>query len=258
MLRDAAAVVTVATHMVARAIERLPDRSRPPLHLIPNGYDEEDFQSPPARELPRFSIVHTGQLRRGPRPLWEALARVIRERPALAGQLHFWQIGFVDARAASELDAPPEGVIVHVVPPVPQRDAIGYMMGADLLLVEEFGPVMPSKTPQYLRAGRPILGLVESGSELRETLSIVPYAHAVPRDDIAAIAALIAGLAAAPRAAPQAPPDAVVALSRRSIAARFAEVLEAACERHAARPVHHGRAPHGPRLAGAAVRAARP
>jgi glycosyltransferase involved in cell wall biosynthesis len=248
MLADAAAVVTVATHMVAHVLANVPESDPPPVHVIPNGYDEDDFQAAVPRDLPRFSVVHTGQIRRPPGPLWDGLGRALRDRPELRGHVHFWQIGFVDAAAAGELAAPPEGVTVHLVPPVPQRESIGFMLGADLLLVEEFGPVMPSKTMQYLRAGRPILALLERGEELRDTLRLAPQAYVVPRDDPARIADVVARLAAAPRAPPTAPTEAVAAFSRRAIARRFAEVLEAACARRAALSTRDGerRAPPVP------------
>jgi glycosyltransferase involved in cell wall biosynthesis len=261
MLADAAAVVAVEAHMVEHAYARLPEPDRPPLLVIPNGYDEEDFRGTVARELPCFSIVHAGNLRRPPRPLWAALAAALREHPDLRGRVHVWQIGFVEAAAAGELDAPPEGVTVHVVPPVPQREAIAYMLGADLLLVEEFGPVMPSKSWQYLRTGRPILALLDCGDGvIRAALRSAPQAHLVERGDADRIAAIVARLAAAPRGQPCAPSEAVTAFSRRSIARRFAEVLEAACARHAARAVHRdgGARREGPRLAGAVAPGARP
>ncbi len=59
---------------------------------------------------------------------------------------------------------------MHLVPPVPQREAIGYMLGADLLLLEEFGSVMPSKALQYLRAARPLLALLDAGGVIRDLL----------------------------------------------------------------------------------------
>ncbi len=244
MLADAAAVVTVDRYMVAQAMADLADASRPPLHVIPNGFDDEDFQHTTPHDLPRFSIVHTGQLRRAPRPLWEALGLALRDYPELRGQVHVWQIGFVEAAAAGELGAPPEGVTVHVVPPVTQREAIGYMLGADLLLVEEIGPVMPSKALQYLRAGRPILALVDGGGEsLRDTLQSVARAHLVRRNDVTAVAAVIARVASAPRHPPDDPGD-LEAYSRRGIARRFAEVLDAVCQRNEARVVDRDGVPH--------------
>jgi hypothetical protein len=228
MMRDAAAVVAVDARIVEHALARIPPAARPPLHVIQNGYDEDDFRGVAPAELPRFSMVHTGLLRRSPRPLWEALSRTLRERPELSGRLHLWQIGFVDSCATSDLEAPPPGVTVHHVPPVPQREAISYMLGADLLLVEEYGSLMPSKTLQYLRASRPILALIDAGGVIRDVLQAMPQAYLVARDDPEGAGRLIGGLASGRRAGPGGPIEAVTAYSRREIARRFAAVLDAA------------------------------
>jgi len=131
----------------------------------------------------------------------------------------------------ADLQAPPEGVTVHLVPPVPQREAIGYMLGADLLLLEEFESIMPSKALQYLRASRPLLALLDEGGVIRDLLQGMPEAHLVDRGDPARAGALIAALAEGPRPAPREPVDAVAAYSRREIARRYAAVLDAARER---------------------------
>jgi glycosyltransferase involved in cell wall biosynthesis len=229
VVRDAAAVVAVDAATVTHVFDRLSPAERPPLYVIQNGYDEEDFQRAVPVDLPRFSIVHTGQLFRSPEPLWAALAEAIRRRPALRGQLHFWQVGFVAPGAVEALGGAPEGVTVHVIPPVPQREAVGYMVGADLLVVEEYCGIMPSKTLQYLRAGRPILGLLDQGRLLGDVLGDLPGAHAVSRDDPALAGAVVAELADRPRGAPRPPDAAVAAYSRREVAARYAALLDAAC-----------------------------
>lgn len=230
MIRDAGAVVTVDARLVDHAFARLAPENRPPLHVIQNGYDEDDFRDAMPAQLPAFSLVHTGRLRRSMRPLWDALAHAIRERPELRGRLHVWQVGVVDP-GVTDLQTPPEGVTVYVVPPVPQREAIGYMLGADLLLLEEFGSVLPSKAMQYLRAARPLLALVDAGGVIRELLQDLPETHLVDRGDPARAGALIAALAAGPRPAPRDPPAAVEAYSRREIARRYAAVLDAVRER---------------------------
>jgi hypothetical protein len=217
--------------------------------VIQNGYDEDDFRGVTAAELPSFSIVHAGQLRRAPGPLWEALSHAMQQRPELRGRLHLWQIGFVNPSAARWMDSAPEGVIVHHVPPVPQREAIGYMLGADLLLVDEFGSVMPSKTLQYLRAGRPILAFLDAGGLIREVLQPMPQAHLMQRDDVLPAGSMIAALASNPSLRRVAPSDAVVRYSRREIARRFAAVLDEACAPGSAR----GRPSAGSRAEPAAV-----
>lgn len=238
VVAGAAAVVAVDPRIVEHVFARIARADRPPLYVIQNGYDEDDFRSAVPAELPPFSIVHTGQLRRSPRPLWGALSHALREQPELRGRVHFWQVGFVDASAVGELEAPPEGVTVHSVPPVPQREAIAYMLGADLLLVDEFGSIMPSKTMQYLRAGRPILAFLDAGGVIRDVLRAVPHAHLVGREEAPRVGTLIAALAAEPRAAPREVSDTVAEYSRREIARRFAALLDGACELREA-----GRAP---------------
>jgi hypothetical protein len=226
ILRRAAAVVTVNRAFVTHTMESLAEAERPPLHVIGNGYDEDDFRDTVPADLPPFSIVHTGLLRRAPVALWAALAHAVSIRPELRGRLHFWQVGFVDPRAGAALDSPPEGVAVHQVPPAPQREAIGYMLGADLLMVEEFGMVMPSKTLQYLRAGRPILCLLERNGQIRDVLAGMPQAYLASPRETPKVGELIARLASAPRTAPLEPSPPVTAHSREEIARRYAEVLE--------------------------------
>jgi hypothetical protein len=231
MIRDAAAVVAVVPHIVEQAFARLRPTDRPPLTIIQNGYDEDDFNGVRPAELPQFSIVHTGQMRRPPEVLWHALTHTLRLRPELHGRMHLWQVGFVDGRANGALNAAPEGVVVHHLPPVPQRDAIAYMLGADLLLVEEFQSIMPSKTLQYLRAGRPILAVLEHGGMTREVLETVPQAFLVHSHEAARAGELIAEIAGRPRAPSVEPNPAVAAYSRREIARRFAAVLDLAAQR---------------------------
>jgi hypothetical protein len=234
MIADAAAVVTVDRHVVEHAFERLAIGRRPPCHVIQNGYDEEDFRGLEPATLPPFSIVHTGLLRRRPAPLWEGLSLALRQRPELRGRVHFWQVGYVDPRALPDLEAPPEGVTVHHVPPVPQREAISYMLGADLLLLEELGAIMPSKALQYLRAGRPILAFLDAGGVIRDVLGGMPHVGLLNRGDAVGVAALVTSLEAARPVASEAPRDLVLGYSRREIARRFAAVLdEAAAGRNA-------------------------
>jgi hypothetical protein len=143
----------------------------PPVMIIPNGFDEVDFDCEP-EELPNWSIVHTGNLHAG-RPLtnaWSIIQESFNLRPDLKGKLHFWQVGTVDGYVMNQLDNPPDGLLVHYVPPVPMSQAIQYMLGADLLVVmSAFSPdsvaATPAKIYQYLRANRPILALCEPGAD---------------------------------------------------------------------------------------------
>jgi len=150
----------------------VPERNAPtsqPLQVIPNGYDEADFKDLVPVEMPYFSIVHTGNLSvdRPLLPMWSVLEQVLRDAPELKGKIHFWQVGTVDGTIETQMKEAPVGVEVHYVPPVAMREALRYMMGADLLLVAsaDKDKNMPAKIYQYLRAGPPILGLIEPGAD---------------------------------------------------------------------------------------------
>lgn len=150
-------------------------RQSPPVYLVPNGYDEDDFLGCIPVDLPFFSIVHTGNLssERSLAPLWATLDHALKAEPSLQGKIHFWQVGTIDAAVEAQMKAAPYGVSVHYIPPVTVHEAISYMIGADLLLVQSAGKNMPAKIYQYLRAGRPILALLEKGCE-----SLIPLVAA--------------------------------------------------------------------------------
>jgi hypothetical protein len=64
--------------------------------------------------------------------------------------------------------------IVDIAPPVPYRLAIGEMMGADLLLLfqgRQFNTQIPAKIYEYLRAARPLMGLVDHAGQTARVLS---------------------------------------------------------------------------------------
>jgi hypothetical protein len=68
---------------------------------------------------------------------------------------------------------------------------------------------------------------------VRDLLQGMPQAHLVDRGDAARAGALIAALAAGPRPARREPDAAVAVYSRREIARRYADVLDAVRERAA-------------------------
>lgn len=140
----------------------------PPTEIIPNGYDEDDFDCE-LMDLPKWSIVHTGNLHAS-RPLtdlWSILEIALQRQPVLRNQVHFWQLGTVDEFVISQLENPPEGLITHYVPPVPMKQSIQYMLGADLLVVIPYhkDKNTPAKIYQYLRANRPTLVLCEEEAD---------------------------------------------------------------------------------------------
>jgi glycosyltransferase involved in cell wall biosynthesis len=76
-IANAAEIVTVSQDLA----RRLSRRHRRRVHVIPNGFDPDDFHAPPKTAFPKFNMTFGGTLsiphRSNPRPVLDAFARLI-------------------------------------------------------------------------------------------------------------------------------------------------------------------------------------
>jgi len=146
--------------------------------VIANGYDEEDFKDftlkKPLKDhnSPLIRLVHAGALypqERDPRPFFKVLSRLKTERRLSARDLR------VELRASGE-----EGYyatvirqlgiddLVHLLPPLPYRQALQDCADADALLLFQAASCdhqIPAKVYEYLRLQKPILALTTNRGE---------------------------------------------------------------------------------------------
>jgi len=141
--------------------------------VVTNGYDEEDFAALDGVEPPRahFAIVHAGQLNpeRPARPFLLALRRFLELRPAARGRARARFIGPAYVRDREDVARLGLEGAVSIEPALPHREIVRAMRSAHLLLLMEHesergGLVLPGKIFEYLRAGRPVLGLLPRGA----------------------------------------------------------------------------------------------
>lgn len=165
-LNRAEALVTVS-----RAVaELLSGRTATPVHVIPNGYDPEDFRGVLPVRGDGFRVVYVGTLTeaQNPHALWETL--VALRAGGRDVRLHL--VGRVDAAVRNSLmasglapdDADRDDSPVRITPYVPHREAVAHMLGADLLLLcvprtAESEGILTGKLFEYLAAGRPLLAM---------------------------------------------------------------------------------------------------
>lgn len=140
--------------------------------VIENGYDETAFSGAiPSRHglaTETLLLLHSGIIYpegRDPTVFFGAVAKLIA-----AGDLDRKRL-CIRFRAPAHGDevmaiAKAQGVadIVDIAPPVPYRDAIAEILAADILLVfqgSSFNAQIPAKIYEYLRAARPVLGIVD-------------------------------------------------------------------------------------------------
>lgn len=140
--------------------------------VIENGYDDEAFVGNAPLRMgandDQLLMLHSGIIYprdRDPNAFFGAIASLID-----SGQLdrQRLKIRFRAPHHGDEVAALAKNHnladVVEIAPPVSYREAIGEMMGADLLLVFQgahFNSQIPAKIYEYLRTGRPILGLVD-------------------------------------------------------------------------------------------------
>jgi glycosyltransferase involved in cell wall biosynthesis len=182
-VRHAARLVFTAKSAVRMYLERYPNLSPNRCALIMNGYDEEDFRDlRPASAVPNrpLRLVHLGLLypiERDPKPFFRALSQLQKDGKLDASRVR------VELRAtgyestyAQMIRA--EGIdnLVHLLPPLPYREALQDSACADGLLLFQAACCdhqIPAKVFEYLRLGKPILALTSQGGDtatlLRET-----------------------------------------------------------------------------------------
>lgn len=141
--------------------------------VVANGYDEDAFSRlRPNREglgIDTVLMLHSGGIypeERDPSAFFAAvqalLAKGLLQRDRLC--IRFRASGQEQSLTALAL-AHGLSDVFEAAPPLPYREAVSEMMGADLLLLfqgRQFNTQIPAKAYEYLRCGRPVLGLVDA------------------------------------------------------------------------------------------------
>lgn len=217
--------------------------------VIENGYDEETFagieSSPkglPEEQGDRLTLVHSGIVypsERDPTHLMQALSMLKAEgivtsdcfRVCFRGSEH-------DAMLTEAAHAAGVGDLIQLLPPIPYSQALQEMMRADALLVMQASNCnaqIPAKLYEYLRAGRPILGLTDPAGDTAGLLRASGIDAVAPLDSAPAIARLLREFVENParRAKFIASEKAVKDASRRARAVELAGLLNEVSDRTA-------------------------
>lgn len=199
---EEASLITVTAEATRRDYLQLyPELAPEKITVVTNGYDEADFARPRSAGLPRdhLSILHAGQLnpQRPAKPLLEGLALFLQQRPEARGKVRVRFVG--PSYQHDHDDAARLGLseAVGFERARPHREVVAELCRSHLLLLmEEDSPrgglILPGKVFEYLRSGRPILGLLPRGA----AWDLVEQHRAgtcCRTEDRAAVAAALAG-----------------------------------------------------------------
>lgn len=171
VLQHASACVFTTAHAAQAYATRYPEQAGK-CHVIENGFDDEAFEQVHAHREgaapDRLLLLHSGLIYpkdRDPTTFFSAVRGLVDQGQIDPDKLC---IRFRAPHHEAEVKACAEqqGLLncVEVAPPIPYHRAIAEMMGADLLLVfqgSNFNTQIPAKIYEYLRAQRPVLGVLD-------------------------------------------------------------------------------------------------
>ena len=173
VIREADVVTVVTPQMRQDFLKLSPQR----IEIIPNGFDETDFEVKPLAFEGKFTICHTGLFTRDANPnhLWRALAAIVAENEKFKEELQIVLVGQTDGAVKKSIEEAGLLPYAHFVSYVPHLEAVAYQKGADLLLLTlkkepESKGIVTGKLFEYLAAGRPILGIGPTDGDLAAIL----------------------------------------------------------------------------------------
>ena len=166
------------------------------MDVLPNGFDERDFESSDVRRDVGFVLAFTGNMpaQQNPTALWTALRR-LRQDEAIP-KLRLRLIGNVDPVVLASIQQAGWADRLEIIPYVPHDEAIRHMRRASLLLlcinrVAGAEGIVTGKLYEYLASGRPVLGVGPAGGDAAGILEETGAGQLFDHDDVDGVGAFL-------------------------------------------------------------------
>lgn len=230
VLKQADAVLAVSQGIADQLKDSVAGSEK--IHLIPNGFDPEDFPSSQVVD-PFFTFCHCGSITRFSDPLvvLQALDRIRCKEPAVYERIRLLFVG-LDATGKLNQQVADLGLADHVCHCgyTSHRQALQRLMNSQALLLVARGAdnahFIPGKTWEYLASGKPILALTDV-PDTADVLLKSGAARLCAPDDPAECAEAMSALCQNQRSWFQPENDFIHRYDRRLQAGQLAAVLEA-------------------------------
>jgi glycosyltransferase involved in cell wall biosynthesis len=238
VLRGASTVLVTSPETERLFRRKLPDLAKGKLVVLPNGYDEPDFQGESVPPPDCLRITHTGTIsaRYHIEHLLRAVADCAQRYPAVPLRLRF--VGQVDAGVREQVAAVGLAEATEFIPFVPHQESVAYLLSSSALLmaipdVALNKGILPGKVFEYLAARKPVLCVGPAGCDADVVLRETSAGLALPYSDydlmVSTIEALVLRWQQSPNLDLPASPT-VARYSRRGQATRLAELVRAASQ----------------------------
>jgi len=198
VLKNSDVIIVVEQSSKEKLLETYPFLKSEDVHVIPNGFDPEDFAGVKPYNFDMFVILHAGTIW-SPRvkhfqTFLKALQMVVHDikpkdlKVVLIGK-HPPSVERMLPKLIEELDL---SHVVYNLGPKPYRETLPLILGADiLLLIPGASNVRTSKIYDYLAAKRFILNICYKSSESAEFIRETKAGITVPPDVNAIYRALV-------------------------------------------------------------------
>jgi len=140
-------------------------KTKQPIHLITNGYDERPYDEVPALDE-HFTFAHIGSLMkdRNPLNLWKVFSELINENKDFKS---FFELDLIGKSASNVVNSIKEnelGEYLKITDYLPHEEALKKQEKAQILLLieknqKETKGIIPAKLFEYMSAKRPILAI---------------------------------------------------------------------------------------------------
>lgn len=196
VLTEADVVTMVSPYYLRQMQTKVPQVNPEKFCYLPNGYVPQD--QPPASNLrsdTTFILQYTGSLFVNPTGLWQALAELRPQMPAL--RLRF--TGRLDPRTEADIRDHGLGDIFQFEPYVPHEEALQRTQSAAALLLvieERVGTqgILTGKIFEYLASGRPILGVGPEDGDAHDLLRQMGLPGMISHQNLPALKTELLGL----------------------------------------------------------------
>ncbi len=224
VLRNADRIISVGNNLANLFISKV-SGIEGKFHILPNGYDEEDFAGTEAADPARFTITYVGTLSEA-YPLdsfLTALARIEKKGTAFVFRI----VGSVPGEIREKISSLISANKTEFINYAPHKEAVRLMKGSSVLLLsipdtKENKAITPGKVFEYIAACKPVLYLGPTDGDAAYHLKLCGHKGIFSGRDPDEIESYLAGIM---ETAPQSMnPD--PAYSRKNLTLELGKILE--------------------------------
>lgn len=173
VLSNADVILTVGNTMK----EEFEEMHAKNVHVITNGYDEDDIYKGSVEHDKKFSLAHIGSLvkTRNPVILWDALAELVKENAEFAGDLEIKLVGKVDFSAINNIKEKRLDQFLNKIEYLPHNEVMMEQQKSRVLLLllndtPNSKGLLTGKLFEYLASKRPVLCIGPEDGDAAEIL----------------------------------------------------------------------------------------